>query len=34
MTGTADGKALRDQFRPVAFACDACHDKYRQTGRK
>ena len=33
-TGTADGKALRNQFRAVAFACDACHDKYRQTGRK
>jgi cytochrome c556 len=33
-TSIADGKALRDQFRAVAFACDACHDKYRMTGRK
>ena len=33
-TSTADGKALRDQFRTVAFACDGCHDKYRQTGRR
>jgi len=28
-TSTADGKALRDQFRAVGFACDRCHETYR-----
>lgn len=27
--GTADGKALRDQFRAVGLACDRCHETYR-----
>lgn len=26
---TADGKALRDQFRAVGLACDRCHESYR-----
>jgi len=26
---TADGKALRDQFRAVGLACDRCHETYR-----
>jgi cytochrome c556 len=33
-TNISDGKVLRDHFRKVAFACDACHDKYRATGQK
>jgi cytochrome c556 len=30
-TSPKDGAALRAQFRAVAFACDACHEKYRVT---
>jgi cytochrome c556 len=30
-TNPKDGAALRAQFRAVAFACDACHEKYRVT---
>jgi cytochrome c556 len=28
-TNSADGDALRAQFRAVAFACDGCHETYR-----
>ena|ERR1700687_1632580 len=33
-TNPADGQALRTQFRNVAFACDRCHEKYRETKSK
>ena len=28
---TADGRAVREQFRALAYACDGCHQKYRRT---
>ena len=30
-TDPSDGKALRAQFRAVAYTCDGCHDAYRIT---
>ena len=32
-TSPANASAVRAQFRAVAFACDACHETYRQTKR-